>query len=107
VRVRIEERPGRAQSWLYTPQGPAFAAADRAYEKAWGRPLLQIGIGGSIPFVALFGKRYSHLPLILNGVMDPETGAHGPDESLHLGVFKKAVLANVYLLDELSRLQRA
>ncbi len=107
VRVRIEERPGRAQSWLYTPQGPAFAAADRAYEKAWGRPLLQIGIGGSIPFVALFGKRYSHLPLILNGVMDPETGAHGPDESLHLGVFKKAVLANVYLLDELSRLPRA
>lgn len=107
VRVLVEERPGRAQSWLYSPQGPAFAAADRAYEKAWGRPLLQIGIGGSIPFVALFGKRYSHLPLILNGVMDPETGAHGPDESLHLGVFKKAVLANVYLLDELSRLSRA
>lgn len=106
VRVRIEDRPGRAESWLYTPRGPAFAAADRAYEKAWGRPLLQIGIGGSIPFVALFGKRYSHLPLILNGVMDPETGAHGPNESLHLGVFRKAIQANVFLLDELSRLPR-
>lgn len=103
VRVTLEERPGRAQSWLYTPEGPAFAAADRAYEKAWGRPLVQIGIGGSIPFVALFGRRYAHLPLILNGVMDPETGAHGPDESLHLGVFRKAIRANVYLLDELSR----
>ena len=36
--------------------------------------------------------------------MDPETTAHGPDESLHLGVFKKAILANVYLLDELAAL---
>jgi hypothetical protein len=54
--------------------------------------------------VALFGRRFSHLPLILNGVMDPRTGAHGPDESLHLGVFEKAVVTNVFLLEELSRL---
>ena len=46
------------------------------------------------------------LPLILNGVMDPLTTAHGPNESMHLGVFKKAVAANVYLYDELSRLPR-
>jgi cysteinylglycine-S-conjugate dipeptidase len=103
VRVTLEDRPGGAESWLYEPRGPAFAAADRAYEKAFGRPLLQIGIGGSIPFVALFGRRYSHLPLILNGVMDPNTGAHGPNESLHLGVFEKAIVASVYLYDELAR----
>lgn len=105
VRVTLKERPGGAESWLYEPHGPAFAAADRAYEKAWGTPLVQIGIGGSIPFVALFGRRYAHLPLILNGVMDPKTGAHGPDESLHLGIFKKAILANIYLYDELSRVE--
>jgi acetylornithine deacetylase/succinyl-diaminopimelate desuccinylase-like protein len=104
VKVTLIDRPTHAESWLYTPQGPAFDAADRAYEKAWGRPLLPIGVGGSIPFVALFGRRFGALPLILNGVMDPETGAHGPNESLHLGVFKKAILANVYLLDELSEL---
>ena len=104
VKVSLTEAPGSAQSWLYEPSGPAFAAADRAYEKSWGTPLVQIGIGGSIPFVALFAKRYSHLPLILNGVMDPLTGAHGPNESLHLGVFEKAIVANVYLYDELSRL---
>jgi acetylornithine deacetylase/succinyl-diaminopimelate desuccinylase-like protein len=102
VRVTLIDRPAHAESWLYTPRGPAFDAANRAYEKAWGRPLLPIGVGGSIPFVALFGRRFGDLPLILNGVMDPETGAHGPNESLHLEVFKKAILANVYLLDELS-----
>jgi hypothetical protein len=62
-----------------------------------------VGVGGSIPFVALFGRRFGDLPLILNGVMDPETSAHGPDESLHLGVFAKAVAANVHLYDELAR----
>jgi cysteinylglycine-S-conjugate dipeptidase len=103
VRVSLVDRPTRSESWLYTPKGPAFAAASRAYEKAWGKPLTEIGIGGSIPFVALFGRRYSHLPLILNGVMDPLTGAHGPNESLDLGVFEKAILANVYLYEELAR----
>ena len=39
--------------------------------------------------------------------MDPLTTAHGPNESLHLGIFAKAVAANVYLLDELGRLGRA
>ena len=104
VKVTLRDRPGGAESWLYRPTGPAFAAADRAYHKAWGCPLVQIGIGGSIPFVALFGRRYAHLPLILNGVMDPKTGAHGPDESLHLGIFKKAIAANIHLYHELSQL---
>lgn len=103
VCITLTEREGGAGSWLYFPKGPAFAAADRAYEKAWGRPLCQIGIGGSIPFVALFGRKYAHLPLILNGVMDPKTGAHGPNESLHLGVFERTIDANIYLYDELSR----
>jgi acetylornithine deacetylase/succinyl-diaminopimelate desuccinylase-like protein len=103
VKVSIEDKPGGAESWLYHPEGPAFDAVDRAYEKAWGCKPLQIGVGGSIPFVAMFGRRFSSLPLILNGVMDPETGAHGPNESLDLGVFRKAILANIHLLDELSR----
>ena len=80
----------------------AFEAADRAYLAAWGHKPLHIGVGGSIPFVALFGRRFKDLPLILNGVMDPQTTAHGPNESLHLGVFHKAMLANVHLLDELA-----
>ena len=107
VKVTVEEEGWSGEGWLYTPKGPAFEAADRAYEKAWGSPLVQVGVGGSIPFVALFGRRYGDLPLILNGVMDPMTTAHGPNESLHLGVFEKAIMANVYLLDELGALGRS
>jgi acetylornithine deacetylase/succinyl-diaminopimelate desuccinylase-like protein len=102
VQVTLVEKNAGSMSWDYQPQGPAFEAADRAYEAAWGRKPLRIGVGGSIPFVALFGRRFASLPLILNGVMDPQTTAHGPNESLHLGVFHKAMLANVHLLDELA-----
>ncbi|MEZ4317083.1 MAG: M20/M25/M40 family metallo-hydrolase [Myxococcota bacterium] len=106
VKVSVAKGGWSGGGWLYTPKGEAFAAADRAYVKAWGHELVQVGVGGSIPFVALFGRRFGDLPLILNGVMDPLTTAHGPNESMHLGVFRKAIAANVYLLDELSRLSR-
>jgi acetylornithine deacetylase/succinyl-diaminopimelate desuccinylase-like protein len=101
VLATVRERSGGSMSWDYRAEGPAFEAADRAYREAWGREPLRIGIGGSIPFVALFGRRFGNLPLVLNGVMDPQTTAHGPNESLHLGVFHKAIKANVALLDEL------
>nr|BBD50162.1 acetylornithine deacetylase/succinyl-diaminopimelate desuccinylase and related deacylases [Haliea sp. ETY-M] len=107
VRVSLIERPGAATSWLYEPLGPVFAAADRAYKKAWGHPLMEVGVGGSIPFVAMFGERFSDLPLILNGVMDPRTGAHGPNESMDLEIFRKAILANVYLYAEIADTLRA
>ena len=100
--VTLTTLPGAASSWDYVAEGPAFDAADRAYVAAWGRPPLRIGLGGSIPFVALFGKRFARLPLVLNGVIDPETGAHGPDESMHIGVYTKTVKANVHLYAELA-----
>lgn len=101
--VKLERLPGSASSWDYVAAGPAFDAADRAYEKAWGRAPLRVGLGGSIPFVALFGRRFASLPLVLNGVIDPETGAHGPNESMHVGVYTKTIKANVHLYDELGR----
>ena len=104
VKVTVSEAGWSGEGWLYTPKGPAFAAADRAYMKSWGAPLVQVGVGGSIPFVALFGRRFGDLPLILNGVMDPLSTAHGPNESLHLGIFKKAIVANVHLFEELAKL---
>lgn len=104
--VRITELSGAASSWDYTAKGPAFDAADRAYQAAWGRPPVRIGLGGSIPFVALFGRRFSSLPLVLNGVIDPDTGAHGPNESMDVSVYTKTVKANVHLYAELGALAK-
>ncbi len=103
VLAELELLPGAGQGWLYHPKGPAFEAVDRAYLATWGKPMVQVGVGGSIPFVALFGRRFAGLPLILNGVMDPQTTAHGPNESMHLGLFRRAIAANTLLYAELTK----
>jgi acetylornithine deacetylase/succinyl-diaminopimelate desuccinylase-like protein len=103
VLVTATQERGFGMGWYYEPAGPAFDAVDRAYVSAWGHKPVRVGVGGSIPFVAIFAKRFSDLPLILNGVMDPESTAHGPNESLHLGVFAKAIAANVELYAELAQ----
>jgi cysteinylglycine-S-conjugate dipeptidase len=95
--------PGQAAAPFQTdPQGPAFQAAARAMESAYGKPTVAIGIGGTIPFVTPFTEAFGGAPALLTGVEDPDTRAHGIDESLHLADWHRACLAEVYLLDELA-----
>ena len=95
--------PGHAAAPFSTdPTGPAFTAAARAMEQAYGKPTVAIGIGGTIPFVTPFAEAFGGAPALLTGVEDPDTRAHGIDESLHLEDWHRACLAEVYLLDELA-----
>ncbi len=89
--------------WATTPEGPAFEAATRALEKGFGHRVAFIGCGGSIPFVQPFCDVLGGVPALLLGLEDPICNAHGENESLHLGDFKKATAAAIYLYDELSR----
>ena len=99
---------GHGGSWSYNPPNcMGLRAADRAYEAVWGKRPVRVGIGGSIPFVASLGQRFgATTPMILNGVLDPASALHAPNESLHLEVFRKAVLTNVYLLAEFGRIPK-
>jgi acetylornithine deacetylase/succinyl-diaminopimelate desuccinylase-like protein len=81
--------------------GPAYAAARSAYGDAFGEPVVEIGVGGSIAFVAPFADAYPDAEILITGVEDPDTRAHGPNESLHLGDFSSACLAEALLLERL------
>lgn len=54
-------------------------------------PPVDIGVGGSIPFVAAFAERFPDAALLVTGVEDPDTRAHGANEGLHLGEFEVCV----------------
>jgi acetylornithine deacetylase/succinyl-diaminopimelate desuccinylase-like protein len=61
-------------------------------------------MGGSIPFIADFQRLFPDAAVLVTGVEDPESAAHGIDESLHLGQFAKVCLAEALFLERLASL---
>jgi cysteinylglycine-S-conjugate dipeptidase len=81
---------------------PAYDAARDAFADAFGKPPVELGLGGTIPFIAEFATTFPDAAVLVTGVEDPDSRAHGADESLHLGQFAKVCLAEVLLLDRLA-----
>jgi acetylornithine deacetylase/succinyl-diaminopimelate desuccinylase-like protein len=83
--------------------GPAYDAARAAFEEAWdGVAPVDMGVGGSIPFIAEFLLAFPEASVLVTGVEDPDTRAHGANEGLHLAEFERVVLAEALLLRNLA-----
>ncbi len=83
--------------------GPAYDAARNAFAEAWdGTAPVDMGVGGSIPFIAEFLEAFPQASVLVTGVEDPDTRAHGANEGLHLAEFEKVVLAEAFLLRNLA-----
>ena len=88
--------------FLVDTSGPAVALVKDAMTQAWGSEPLETGIGGSIPFIADLVEQFPAAEILVTGVEDPDTRAHSPNESLHLGVFKRALHTEAILLSALN-----
>ena len=86
--------------------GPVYDQARAAFTDAWGVVPVDIGVGGSIPFVASFAAKFPDAAILVTGVEDPDTRAHGANESLHLGEFEKVCVAEAVLLARLGAMPR-
>ena len=95
VEVTLEDR---GLGFAAKADGPIYDQARAAFTDAWGVEPVDIGVGGSIPFVAAFAERFPEAAILVTGVEDPDTRAHGANESLHLGEFAKVCLAEAVLL---------
>lgn len=85
--------------------GPAYDAARAAFADAWdGTPPVDMGVGGSIPFIAEFLETFPEASVLVTGVEDPDTRAHGANEGLHLAEWERACVAEALLLDRLAAL---
>ncbi|GIJ48946.1 dipeptidase [Virgisporangium aliadipatigenens] len=86
--------------------GPMYDAARAAFAAAWdGTAPVEMGVGGSIPFIATFRDMFPNAAILVTGVEDPDARAHGPNESLHLGEFAKVCLAEALLLKKVAEAQ--
>jgi len=61
-----------------------------------------MGIGGSIPFISDLAEVYPESQILVTGVEDPDSRAHSANESLHIGDFRNAVVAEALLLARLN-----
>ena len=87
--------------------GPAYDIARDAFRQAWdGTEPVDMGVGGSIPFIAEFLDAFPQASVLVTGVEDPDTRAHGANEGLHLPEFERVLLAETLLLANLGTLPR-
>ena len=92
------------QPYAIDPTGPVYDAARAAFRQAWGNDPVEMGQGGSIPFIAAFAEAFPDAKILVTGVEDPATQAHSVDESVHLGVLERAATAEALLLTNLADL---
>jgi acetylornithine deacetylase/succinyl-diaminopimelate desuccinylase-like protein len=82
--------------------GAVYDAARSAFRQAWEVDAIDMGMGGSIPFIAEFAAAFPQAKILVTGVEDPATQAHSINESLHLGVLERAAIAEALLLANLA-----
>lgn len=78
--------------------GWAVKMAQQALTMAFGEKSLEIGIGGSIPFIADLTEVFPSAQILVTGVEDADSRAHSPNESVHLNSLRGAMVAEAVML---------
>jgi len=78
--------------------GAMYGSYREGMRVGYGTEPVEMGMGGSIPFVAAFSERYPDAAVLLVGVADPMSRYHGPNESLELADLESAIVAQAVAL---------
>jgi acetylornithine deacetylase/succinyl-diaminopimelate desuccinylase-like protein len=84
--------------FLVDTSGWAVGAVRAAFAEGYGVDPVDVGVGGSIPFIADLVREFPGAQILVTGVEDPHSRAHSPNESLHLDTFRHAILSEALLL---------
>jgi len=102
--AKVTVTPGDVgQPYAIDANGPVYDAARTAFRQAWGTDAIDMGVGGSIPFIAEFAAAFPDAKILVTGVEDPATQAHSINESLDLGVLERAATSEALFLEALGR----
>jgi acetylornithine deacetylase/succinyl-diaminopimelate desuccinylase-like protein len=85
-----------ADSWLAT-------AADDASRRYFGAGAMNIGQGGTNPFLALMRAEFPLAQFLATGVLGPGSNAHAPDEMLDLPTVEKLTACLAHVLSGVPR----
>jgi acetylornithine deacetylase/succinyl-diaminopimelate desuccinylase-like protein len=82
---------GQAATGWHAPQTAPWleAALETSSLSHFGKGVMWMGEGGTIPFMAMLGAKFPKAQFLITGVLGPHSNAHGPNEFLHVGYGKK------------------
>ncbi len=89
--------------FLVDTGGWAVSDVRQAFAEGYGVDSVDVGVGGSIPFIADLVREFPGAQILVTGVEDPHARAHSPNESLHLETFHHALISEALLLESLDR----
>jgi acetylornithine deacetylase/succinyl-diaminopimelate desuccinylase-like protein len=99
----VKVTPGSASdAWITDSSHPIFQAMKKSMKSAYGKNPVDVGCGGSIPFVGEMTKALGGIPALLIPLEDPYTNAHGENESQDLGDFNKIQESMIRFVYELA-----
>ena len=93
VKVKVEYLHG-GESYVCPISLPAYKAAEKGFEKAFGKKPLAVRRGGSIPIIATFEKVLG-IKTVLMGFGLESNAIHSPNENFPLEIFRKGIEAVV------------
>ncbi len=93
VKVNIQSLHG-GEGYVCPIDLPAYQAAERGFEKAFGKRPLPVRRGGSIPIISTF-ERILGVKTVLMGFGLESNAIHSPNENMPLDLFKKGIEAVV------------
>lgn len=69
-----------------------------AFKEGFGNEAIEMGAGGSIPFIATFAELFPEAPILVVGAGDPTSAIHAPNESQDLGDLERMTLTEAIAL---------
>jgi acetylornithine deacetylase/succinyl-diaminopimelate desuccinylase-like protein len=88
--ARVTVTGSGTNGWNAPPLEPWLAeATDASSREFFGKEACALGVGGSIPFMAMLGECFPQAQFLITGVLGPHANAHGPNEFLHIPYAKK------------------
>lgn len=93
VQVKVTPMHG-GQGYVCPITLPAYQAAEKGFEKAFGKKPLAVRRGGSIPIISTF-EEILGIKTILMGFGLESNAIHSPNENFSLDIFRKGIEAAV------------
>ena len=101
IDVKVEYLHG-AESYVFPIDSPIYRAAEKAYEKVYGKRPLPVRSGGSIGVVPTFEKVFGVKPLLMGFGLDSDA-IHSPNENYPLEQFYNGIETIVAFYEELGK----